>query len=348
MKKALFFIGISIMIALSFVSCGKTNSSTKLYVYNWGTYMDTSILADFEEEYNCKVIYENYASNEEMYYKIKGGNSSYDVIFPSDYMIEKMIKEDLLLPLDYDNIPNIKNIDSRLLNLDFDPNNVYSVPYFWGTLGILYNTENVAEPVDSWNILWDEKYAKKILMYDSQRDSIAVALLLKGYSINSTDQKELDEAYNLLVEQKPLVLAYVNDQVIDMMIGDEADLAVVYSGDAVYCMSENNKLNYVVPKEGSNKWFDNVAIPSTCKNKELAEAFINYLCRDDIALKNTVEVGYTTANKNALNQALAQPENDNIAYNPTDEILSRCNTFKDVGDFIQNYADIWTKVKAYK
>jgi len=347
MKKTLLFFSVIIMMILAFASCINSTSGAKLYVYNWGTYMDTSILADFEEEYNCKVIYENYASNEEMYYKIKGGNSSYDVIFPSDYMIEKMISEDLLLPLDYDNIPNIKNIDTRLLNLDFDPNNVYSVPYFWGTLGILYNTENVTDPVDSWNILWDEKYTKKILMYDSQRDSIAIALLLKGYSINSTSQKELNEAYDLLVEQKPLVLAYVNDQVIDMMIGDEADLAVVYSGDAVYCMSENDKLNYVVPKEGSNKWFDNVAIPYTCENKELAETFINYLCRDDIALKNTIEVGYTTANTNALSQTLKQPENNNIAYNPTDEILEKCNTFKDVGEFIQNYADIWTKVKAY-
>jgi spermidine/putrescine transport system substrate-binding protein len=347
MKKAVLFIGAIIMMILACASCSNNTSSSTLYVYNWGTYMDTSILADFEEEYNCKVVYENYASNEEMYYKIKGGNSSYDVIFPSDYMIEKMMKEDLLLPLDYDNIPNIENIDPRLLNLDFDPNNIYSIPYFWGTLGILYNTENIEEPVDSWNILWDEQYEKKILMYDSQRDSIAIALLLEGYSINSTNQKELDEAYDLLVEQKPLVLAYVNDQVIDMMIGDEADLAVVYSGDAVYCMSENDKLNYAVPREGSNKWFDNVAIPATCKNKELAEEFINYLCRDDIALKNTVEVGYTTTNKNTLNQALEQSENNNIAYNPTNEILDRCDTFKDVGEFIQNYADIWTKVKAY-
>ena len=211
------------------------------------------------------MVYENYIKRRNII--TKSGNANYDVIFPSDYMIEKMIKEDMLLPLDKQNIPNLKNIDPKLLDIPFDPGNQYSIPYFWGTLGILYNTEKVTKPVDSWNILWDEEYAKKILMYDSQRDSVGIALILQGYSLNSMNQDELNKAYELLVEQKPLVLAYVNDQVIDMMIGNEADLAVVYSGDAVYCMSENEKLAYVVPKEGSNQWFDNVAIPLPTKTQ---------------------------------------------------------------------------------
>ncbi|MGI6349458.1 MAG: ABC transporter substrate-binding protein [Eubacteriales bacterium] len=345
MKKTVWILCAILLLVTSLVGCGQSDVK-KLYVYNWGTYIDNSVLRDFEKENNCKVVYENYASNEEMYYKLKSGNANYDVIFPSDYMIEKMIKEDMLLPLDKQNIPNLKNIDPKLLDIPFDPGNQYSIPYFWGTLGILYNTEKVTKPVDSWNILWDKEYAKKILMYDSQRDSVGIALILQGYSLNSMNQDELNKAYELLVEQKPLVLAYVNDQVIDMMIGNEADLAVVYSGDAVYCMSENEKLAYVVPKEGSNQWFDNVAIPATSQNKELAEKFIDYLCRDDIALKNTMEVGYTSANKNALEEASKEDDYNNIAYNPTDDILARCVAFKDVGEFITNYADIWTRVKA--
>ncbi len=345
MKKVIGIMCAVLLLAVGLTGCGQSDAQ-KLYVYNWGTYIDNTVLADFEKENNCKVVYENYASNEEMYYKLKSGNANYDVVFPSDYMIEKMIKENMLLPLDKQNIPNLKNIDPKLLNIPFDPGNQYSVPYFWGTLGILYNTEKVTETVDSWSILWNEAYAKKILMYDSQRDSIGIALALLGYSINSTNTDELNKAYELLVQQKPLVLAYVNDQVIDMMIGNEADLAVVYSGDAVYCMSENDKLAYAVPKEGSNQWFDNVAIPFTSKNKELAEKFIDFMCRDDISLKNTMEVGYTSANQNALKEASKEPAYDNIAYNPTDDILARCTAYQDIGQFIASYADIWTKVKA--
>lgn len=348
MKKKIIAVLLAVLlIATMLAGCGAGAKET-LYVYNWGVFMDTSILEEFESEYNCKVIYENYASNEEMYYKIKGGNAVYDVIFPSDYMIEKMIEEDLLLALDYDNIPNFSNIDERTLHKDFDPENTYSVPYFWGTLGIIYNTKYVTEDITSWSALFDEKYSGQILMYDSQRDSMAVALAALGYSINSTDDAELEEAYNLLVQQKPLVLAYVNDQVIDMMIGSEANLAVVYSGDAVYCMSMNENLAYTVPEEGSNYWFDNVAIPTTCENKELAEAFINFLCRDDIAIRNTLEVGYSSANETALHTALEEEDFDSETYNPPDEVLDRCSVFRNLGDtYVQKYADYWTKVKAY-
>ncbi len=348
MKKKIVAISLVILFTAALLAGCGTASAETLYVYNWGVFMDTSVLAEFESEYNCKVVYENYASNEEMYYKIKGGNAVYDVIFPSDYMIEKMVEEDLLLPLNYDNIPNYANIDERTLNKDFDPANVYSVPYFWGTLGIIYNTNYVEEEITSWNALFDEKYQGQILMYDSQRDSMAVALSLLGYSINSTNESELEEAYNLLVEQKPLVMAYVNDQVIDMMIGSEAHLAVVYSGDGVYCMSMNESLKYVVPQEGSNYWFDNMAIPASCENQELAEAFINFMCRDDIAIRNTMEVGYSSSNKAAMAAALEEEEFNNEAYNPTDEILARCSVFRNLGDeYVQKYADYWTRVKAH-
>ncbi len=222
-EKTVWILCAILLLVTSLVGCGQSDVK-KLYVYNWGTYIDNSVLRDFEKENNCKVVYENYASNEEMYYKLKSGNANYDVIFPSDYMIEKMIKEDMLLPLDKQNIPNLKNIDPKLLDIPFDPGNQYSIPYFWGTLGILYNTEKVTKPVDSWNILWDKEYAKKILM-DSQR--VGIALILQGYSLNSTNQDELNKAYELLVEQNHSCWPGVNDQVIDMMIGNEADLAVV-------------------------------------------------------------------------------------------------------------------------
>jgi spermidine/putrescine transport system substrate-binding protein len=336
---------LAVLFLAALLPSGCSSDQAVLYVYNWGTYIDESVNDLFEEEYNCKVVYENYASNEEMYLKLKNGTSTYDVVFPSDYMIEKMIDEDMLLPLDYDNIPEFSNIDSSLLDLSFDPGNVYSVPYFWGTVGILYNTEMVDEDVTSWDVLWDEDYAGEILMYDSQRDSLAVALKLLGYSMNTRDQSELDAATQKLIEQKPLVLAYVTDTVIDMMIGEEAALAVVYSGDAVYCMSENENLAYVVPDEGSNIWYDNMAIPTTSQNKELAEAYINFMCRDDIALLNTEEVGYTSSNANVLETMKSEDWANNDAYFTPQDVVARCEIFEDPGDFIDAYADAWEKVK---
>ena len=307
--------------------------------------MDTSINERFEKENNCKVVYENYTSNEEMYLKLKNGNSSYDVIFPSDYMIEKMISEDMLEEIDHANIPNIKNINEDLLNKEFDVDNKHSVPYFWGTVGIIYNKTMVKEPVDSWDILWDTQYKDQILMYDSQRDSLAVAFKKNGYSLNSTDLDELEVAKKSLVEQKPLVLAYVTDNVIDMMIGEEAALAVVYSGDANYCMNENENLEYVVPKEGSNIWFDNVAIPTTTQNKALAQKYINFLCQDDISLLNTEEVGYITPNKNLIEQLQKADWTNPSAYFPPKEVQDRCEIFRDPKDFLDNYANAWEFVR---
>ena len=215
-----------------------------MYVYNWGDYIDESILKDFEEEYGIRVVYDTYATNEDMYVKIKSGGSTYDVIFPSDYMLTRMREEGMLEKLDLEKIPNSKYIDPRFLGADYDPNNEYSLPYMWGTLGILYNTNLVDDPVDSWDILWNPKYAKQILMLDSQRDSIGVALLKLGYSINTLNPDELVAAGEILKEQKPLVLAYVVDEGKDKMVSGEAALAVVWSGDAAYAIEENPDLAY--------------------------------------------------------------------------------------------------------
>ncbi|WP_352418418.1 spermidine/putrescine ABC transporter substrate-binding protein [Proteiniborus sp.] len=346
MKKSLKMLLSIMILTVVLVSTGCSNENqTVLNVYNWGDYIDESVIDEFEKEFNIKVNYEDFATNEEMYVKIKSGGTDYDVAFPSDYMIEKMIKEDLLLKLDMNNIPNYANIDERFKNLDFDPNNEYSVPYMWGTVGILYNQKMVNETVDSWDILWDSKYEGQILMLDSQRDSIAVALKKLGYSMNTRNLKELEEAKEELIKQKPLLLAYVGDEVKDMMIGEEAALAVVWSGDAVYMMEENEDLRYVVPKEGSNYWFDNMVIPSTSKNKKEAEMFINFMTRPEIAKKNTEYIGYSTTNKETMK--LLDPEviNNEVAY-PSDDIINNCEVFLDPGEIIKEYDRIWTEVKS--
>lgn len=334
------------VLAIVLVSSGCSNQDqTVLNVYNWGDYIDESVIDEFEKEFNIKINYEDFATNEEMYVKIKSGGTDYDVAFPSDYMIEKMIREDLLLKLDMNNIPNYKHIDERFKNLDFDPNNEYSVPYMWGTVGILYNQKVVNESVDSWDILWDKKYEGQILMLDSQRDSIAVALKKLGYSMNTRNLKELEEAKEELIKQKPLLLAYVGDEVKDMMIGEEAALAVVWSGDAVYMMEENEDLRYVVPKEGSNYWFDNMVIPATSNNKKEAEMFIDFMTRPEIALKNTEYIGYSTTNTETMKLLDPEVVNNEVAY-PDDEVLDNCEVFLDPAEFIKEYDRIWTEIKA--
>ncbi len=346
MRKIVKVLSLIIVFSMVLVNVGcSKDDRVVLNVYNWGDYIDESVIEEFENEFNIKVNYEDFATNEEMYVKIKSGGTNYDVAFPSDYMIEKMIRENLLFKLDMNNLPNYKNIDDRFKNLDFDPNNEYSVPYMWGTVGILYNEKMVDETVDSWNILWDSKYKGQILMLDSQRDSIGVALKKLGYSLNTRDINELDEAKNELIKQKPLLLAYVGDEVKDMMIGEEAALAVVWSGDAIFMMEENEDLRYVVPKEGSNYWFDNMVIPNTSKNKKEAEMFINFMSRPEIALKNTEYIGYSTTNKETMKLLDSDIINNEVAY-PSDDIINNCEVFLDPGEFIKEYDRIWTDIKS--
>ena len=280
-------------------SKNKMRSEEQVIVYNWGEYIDPDVIPMFEEETGISVIYEEFETNEIMYPKIKSGAIAYDVVCPSDYMIERMVREDLLAEINWDNVPNIKNIDPTYMDQSksFDPDNAYSVPYCFGTVGILYNKTMVDEPIDSWDVLWDPKYTDNILMQDSVRDAFAVALKRKGYSLNSTDVNELEEATADLIKQKPLVQAYVIDQVRDKMIGNEAAIGVIYSGEAIYTQWENENLEYVIPKEGSNVWIDSWVIPKNAQNKENGEKFINFLCRPDIALMNFEYITYSTPNK---------------------------------------------------
>lgn len=339
---------ILILAALILLSLGLSGCRDRptLYVYNWGDYIDESLIAEFEAETKMKVVYDTYATNEDMYVKMKSGGSTYDVIFPSDYMLTRMLEEDMLAKLDLLKIPNAQHIEERFRGLDYDPDNAYSVPYTWGTVGILYNTTMVDEVVDSWDILWDPKYAKEILMLDSQRDSIAVALLKLGYSINTLDPHELEEAGELLKEQKPLVLAYVVDEGQDKMIAGEAALAVVWSGEATNARMENPDLAFAIPKEGTNVWFDVMAVPKDAKNKDGAMRFINFMNDPEIALKNAEYTGYATPNKAARDMLPREVAEDRSIY-PEEEDLVDAEIFVNLGQTLSIYDRIWTEVKAH-
>ncbi len=343
-KRRWLLLGILVLGTLLFSACGETKST--LNVYNWGAYMDESVLEEFEQEFDCKVNYETFQTNEEMYAKIKNGGTNYDILIPSDYMIEKMIREDMLMPLDFSKIPSYQQIDSVFKNLPFDPDNTYSVPYFWGTVGIAYNTELVKEEIDSWSVLWDERYSKQFTMIDSQRDSLMVALKLLGYSMNTRNEAELEEAKNLLIEQKPLVLAYVGDNVKDMLISGETALSVVWSGEANAVKVENPSIEFVVPKEGTNLWFDSVVVPKTAHNPDLAMQFVEFLCRPEIAKRNAEFVGYSTCNVEA--EKLLDPKLFPATYGQSldDKLKTSSEVFEDPADFLKVYDKIWTELKA--
>ena len=350
MKKYFCFV-LSLLAVLSLLTgCGSTSGENgEVIVFNWGEYIDPETISLFEQETGIKVVYEEFDTNETMYPKVETGASAYDVICPSDYMIQKMIDNDLLAEINFDNIPNVKNIGEQYFeqSKEFDPENKYSVPYCFGTVGILYNKTMVSDPVESWSILWDEKYADNILMQDSVRDAFMVALKLNGYSMNTLDESQLQTAKNSLIEQKPLVQAYVIDQVRDKMIGDEAALGVIYSGEAIYTQRENENLEYVVPKEGTNVWIDSWVIPKNAPNKENAEKFIDFMCREDIALMNFEYITYSTPNVAA--QALIEDEdikNSKIAF-PDLSQYENLETFQYLGSEGDDlYNSLWKEVKS--
>lgn len=355
-KKVLFRRVIPAVICAVFVFGGfyyaqESNmmNSEKVVVYNWGEYLDPEVLTLFEQETGIDVVYEEFETNEILYPKISSGAIAYDVICPSDYMIQRMIENNLLAEINFDNIPNVKNIGKDYMeqSRQFDPENKYSVPYCWGTVGILYNKTMVDEPITSWSVLWDEKYKDNILMQDSVRDAFGVTLKYLGYSLNSTDLDELTEARDLLIKQKPLVQAYVIDQVRDKMIGNEAAIGVIYSGEAIYTQMENPDLEYVIPEEGSNIWIDSWVIPKNAENKENAEKFINFICRPEIALMNFEYITYSTPNSEA--RKLIEDEairNSEIAF-PDLSKYDNLETFQYLGtEADQTYGELWNQVKS--
>lgn len=322
-------------------------------VFNWEDYIDESVLAQFEEETGIKVNYMRFTDNEEMVISVESNPGAFDVIFPSEYMVQRLINKGLLAEINYDNIPNFSNIRTDLLNPSYDPNNAHSVPYMWGTLGILYNTKLVDEAdVQSWSVLWNEKYAGQVLMMDSLRDTMGLALIMvdPANSMNSTDYTQLRAAADLLIKQKQsgMVKAYGLDEFKDKMVAGEGALAVVYSGDAEYAIELNEDLAYAVPQEGSNIWVDSAVIPVSAKNKENAEKFIDFLCRPDIAAANVEEIGYCSPNAAAI-ELLGEDYQDNPVMNPSDEVIARCEYYHDLDEtWLNIYTTLYSEVLSTK
>lgn len=341
MKKILLIF----VVLMVFLMTGCSEKNDVLSVLNYDIYIDKNLLKEFEKDNNVKIKYDTYSTPEDMYIKAKAGASNYDLIISSDYMIERMINEGMANKINFENIPNYKYIGEDFKNQPYDPNNEYAVPYFWGTLGILYNKNTVDVSSNSWEILWDENHNQKIIMMDSQRDSFGAALKLLGYSMNTVNEKELDEAMNLLLKQKPLVMAYITDGAPDIMVNEEADMALVWSGEAVSAMSENENLGFVIPKEGSNIWIDAMFIPKTTKNQPLAEKFINFLCSTEATLRNIDEVGYSTVNTEALKQVDEELLNNN-AFNIPKEDIDRMEMLRDPKEFMDLYTQRWTQIAA--
>ncbi|MDO5416042.1 MAG: extracellular solute-binding protein, partial [Lachnospiraceae bacterium] len=332
--------------------------SDELYVYNWGEYIDEEVVSMFEEETGIKVTYDMFETNEEMYPIIEAGAVRYDVVCPSDYMIQKMVENDMLAEINFENVPNISQINPVYMEMSkaFDPQNLYSVPYCWGTVGILYNSQRLeelgVEPPDSWADLWDPALSGEILMQDSVRDAFMVALKKLGYSMNTTNRDELEAAKQLLIDQKPLVQAYVIDQVRDKMLGGEAAVGVIYSGEMLYLQEEAEALEldfdleYVLPKEGTNLWLDSWVIPQNAQNKENAEKWINFLCRPDIALRNFEYITYPTPNQGAF-ELLDEETQENKAVFPDLDTLDNSEVFLYLGDEEDAvYNALWKEVKS--
>lgn len=343
----------ALFAVLSLCGCASSDKGVngQVIVYNWGEYIDPETIRMFEEETGIKVIYDEFETNESMYPKVESGAVAYDIACPSDYMISRMIENGMLSEIDYDKMPNAKkNIGAQYYEQSrgFDPENKYAIPYCWGTVGILYNRTMVDEPITRWAQLWDEKYADNILMQDSVRDAFMVAEKLNGDSMNTLDLTELTAARDLLIEQKPLVQAYVVDQVRDKMIGGEAAIGVIYSGEAIYTQKENPDLVYVIPEEGTNVWIDAWVILKNAPNKENAEKFIDFMCRADIALMNFDYITYSTPNIAA--RELIEDEsikNSEIAF-PDLSQYDNLETYVYLGeDGDSLYNELWKEVKAH-
>ncbi len=321
-------------------------------VCNWGEYVANDsvnfldVNEDFEKLTGIKVNYTLFASNEELYTKLKSGGASYDLIVPSDYMIGKMIGEGMIQKLDFDNIPNYKYIDEKYKNTNFDPNNEYSVPMYWGVVGIIYNTTMVdEEDLTGWNILWNEKYADNMLMFSNSRDAFALSLLDLGYDFNTTDETEIEEAAGHLRAQKPLVQAYVMDEIYDKMEGGEAAVAPYYNGDAVLMMDVNEDLDFFLP-DNTSIFIDSFCIPTTAKNKEAAEMYINYMCESTVAAANSYYVGYSTPHTGAYELLDEELQENEIAY-PDSEFIASLEALLTLPQDTTSLTDrLWTDIMA--
>ena len=352
MKRLLTLILTLLLVCLAVpsASAAELDTGITLNVYNWGEYIDPTVNDLFTKETGIKVNYKNFTDNESMYAVLSSGAASYDIIVPSDYMVGKLIDEGMLAKLDFNNIPNAAKINPSLLNPSYDPENAYSVPYTWGTVGIFYNTKYVNEQdlELGWDLLWSEKYSGRIFMFDNPRDAFGIALLKCGYSLNTTDPAHWDEAYEALRAQRPVLHQYVMDQVYDKMINEEGWIAPYYAGDGIVMMDEeegNPAIDFFVPTTGTNLFVDALCVPADSPHKREAEEYINFLCRTDIALLNAEYIGYSTPQEEA--RAFLDPEiGENENFYPPDEVLSKTEMFITLPQDVSAHMDqLWMKLK---
>ncbi len=340
-----------ILTITAMLLCGSCRSGVngEVYVYCYGDYFDPMVAEDFEAETGIRVIQDYYDTAEEMYTVLENNATTYDVICTSDYMIEKLAQNDMLAELNYDNIPEAKNIDEIYMEKSeaFDPGNKYSIPYQVGILGIDYNTKMVGDKkIDSWSDLWDEDFADQMVMPDSVRDAFAIGLKKNGHSLNSTDEKEIKKAANDLIDQKSMVYRYANDAARDLLVDGSAAVGVVWNGEYQYIKDLNEDCEFVVPEEGSEFFIDSWFIPKEAINKDRAEAWINYLCRPEVAYKNFEYLYYTTPNK-AAQELIDKEYLENKAIFPDEELVGRCESLKTLDDDAMDmYSKYWKKVKA--
>lgn len=349
-----FLAGLVAIVALLFTTsfimkqADNSGGGNKLVVYNWGDYIDPDLLDQFTEETGIKVQYETFDSNEAMYTKIKQGGTTYDIAVPSDYMIDKMIKEDLLVKLDKSKLEGLDNIGSEFLHKSFDPSNDYSIPYFWGTVGIIYNTSMIDQVPEHWEDLWREDYRNQIMLFDGSREVLGFGLNSLGYSLNSKDMSQLLEVEKRLNDLTPNIKAIVADEMKGYMIQGDAAIGVTFSGEASEMLDANEDLGYVVPSEGSNLWFDNLVIPTTVKHEEEAYAFINFMLRPEVAAKNAEYIGYATPNTKA--KALLPEEiTSDEAFYPSQETIEKLEVYDNLGQkWLGIYNDLFLQFKMYR
>ncbi len=342
MKKFLSLVLALTLSASLFAGCG-TDPSKVVKIYNASEYIAEGVIEEFEKETGYKVIYSEFASNEDMYTKIK--TTSYDVLIPSDYMIDKLVREDLIKPLNFDNIPNYKYVDETFKSPYYDEDNKYSVPYMWSTVGILYDGEKVKEDVTDMSVMWNEKYSGKIFMLDSVRDTIGMTLKKLGYSVNTEDEDELAKAKAELLAQRPMILGYVTDEVKDKIISGEGHLGLVYSGEAGKAIAEKETLKYAIPENGTIYCVDAMVVPKSAENTEGAESFINFMQRPDIAVRNALETCYGITNTEGKKELPDEIKNNKGLY-PDAAILEKSEMLRSEGTINQKYLEIWNEITA--
>lgn len=345
MKKTISIILIAIMAFSScsvLAGCGKSYDG-EVNVYNWGEYISNGdddtmdIISEFESKYNIKVNYTTYETNEELYNMLKNSNVSYDVIIPSEYMISKLIDEDMLMKLDYKNIPNYENLMPRFKKLSCDPKSEYTVCYSWGVTAMVYDKTKVKEKPDSWDALWNKDLSGEILMFNNSRDAYAISMQLCGINPSDCSKADVDKASQKLKEQKPLLKKYVMDQVFTEMENSQSAIAPYYAGDIISMMQNNKDLDYSMPKDGANLFYDAMCIPKCSKNKENAEKFINFMEDPEVAAANCEYLSYATPNQKAYDNYLDEDTKKNELIFPSDDYLDKCYTFTNVSDDVYKY-----------